>query len=1421
VQSNRGFTLATLVMSIALAGGTEAATITWTGAGGNNSWHTAANWDLGRVPEAGDDVVIPDMTPDVNVTYPPGAVTTINSLTSAEAFTFSGGTLTIEAASTLNGAFAMGNGTLSGAGDVTVNGPMTWNGSGLMSGTGRTIIAAGGSLTLSSTGGMRLSRTLENHSANATWTGGQIQFINGTFSNESDGTFTANPAASFLWFTFGGTSAVNNAGTINKAGAGTWTISGIALNNTGTVNLDAGALTIGGGGTNTTTIDADLGASLNFSASYTHGASSALTGQGTLTFSGGTHTISGSLDTNRIINLNATVNFNAPYTFSGTVNMNGTLGGTGDATITGTMNWTGGEMSGTGKTIIAPAGSLTITNNGGGSVALNRRLENHSPNMTWNATGGFGISNGTTLSNESAGTFTANLGTNFNLGNNGSTFTNAGTFNKVGAGTLGSFAVFVNSGTINLDAGGLNIGGTNTGTIDADAGTTLTLSNMTHDPASALTGQGTLTFAGGPHNIACTLSTDRIINIDGTVNFNAPYTFAGTMNLTGILGILGGSGDLTFTGTMNWTESMIMSGAGRTIIAPTGVLTISGGSGNKTLSRTLENHSPNASWTGTGLNFNFNNGTLSNESDATFTAILPGNLSFGVAGGTNAINNAGTFIKTGAGSLTVNSGIEFNNTGTVNVESGALTLTGGGANSGTIDAEAGTTLTFASSYGHGATSALLGTGRLTFSVGTHDISGTLDTNRIIDIGTPAFFGPTVNFNAPYTFAGTMNLTGILGILGGSGDLTFTGTMNWTESMIMSGAGRTIIAPTGVLTISGGSGNKTLSRTLENHSPNASWTGAGLNINFNNGTLSNESDGTFTAILPGNLSFGVAGGTNAINNAGTFIKTGAGSLTANSGIPFSNPGTLNVQAGVLGLDGGLTNATDTTLTGGTYMVSGILRYPAADIVTNAATIILDGPTSAIQNTSGGNGMANFAMNAANGTFQIRNGRNFALAGGFSNAGQVTIGPGDNTFSATTVNNSGTITKPAGGNGSINASVSQTAGGIIDVQDGVLTLTSLTNFSGTTLTGGTYQTTGTLRFGNADIVDNAANIILDGPASAIEDTLGANALTDLVANAAGGAIQIKNGRNLTLSGNFSNAGQVTIGPGDDALSLPGNYVQTAGFTKLDGGSLDPADLVDIQGGELRGNGPILGNVTNSGTCKPGLTPGSISISGDYTQTTAGTLEAEIGGTTAGTEYDTLSVSGRAILLGTLRVELIDGFEPAIGDTFDIVTGGLISTKFATIDMPTLPNLFGLQLDAQEDALLVHVIDCGPADADGDGVGDACETAPDLSWHTIDGGGATFSSGGQFRVGATIGQPDAGVLAGGEFELVGGFWAAATLEVPSPGDFNGDGSVDLEDFEVLSDCLTGPGLELGIDCSGADVDGDGDVDLLDFANLQALFE
>ncbi len=45
--------------------------------------------------------------------------------------------------------------------------------------------------------------------------------------------------------------------------------------------------------------------------------------------------------------------------------------------------------------------------------------------------------------------------------------------------------------------------------------------------------------------------------------------------------------------------------------------------------------------------------------------------------------------------------------------------------------------------------------------------------------------------------------------------------------------------------------------------------------------------------------------------------------------------------------------------------------------------------------------------------------------------------------------------------------------------------------------------------------------------------------------------------------------------------------------------------------------------------------------------------------------------------------------------------------------------------------------------------------IDWYTIDGGGGT-STGGVYSLSGTIGQPDAGVMSGGNYTVVGGFWS-----------------------------------------------------------------
>ncbi len=86
-------------------------------------------------------------------------------------------------------------------------------------------------------------------------------------------------------------------------------------------------------------------------------------------------------------------------------------------------------------------------------------------------------------------------------------------------------------------------------------------------------------------------------------------------------------------------------------------------------------------------------------------------------------------------------------------------------------------------------------------------------------------------------------------------------------------------------------------------------------------------------------------------------------------------------------------------------------------------------------------------------------------------------------------------------------------------------------------------------------------------------------------------------------------------------------------------------------------------------------------------------------------------------------------------------------------------------------------------------------DISWHTIDGGGG-ISTGGQYIVTGTTGQHDAAYSAGGDYELLGGFWPGEPLCI-----------VDFKHFARFAQYW----LEAGIGLP-ADLYEDDFVDLLD---------
>ncbi len=455
----------------------HAATVSWVG--GSGDWNAPANWSGGALPGPADDVVI-DLPGDLTITHSSGD-DAVQSIQCSESFVLSGGSLSVANATQFSANFNLNGGELTGSGDVTATNTFNWTG-GTMTGAGKTIIPAGATLTI---WGGTLGRELRNHGT-ATWTypGYWLHLAGGTINNH--GAFTINSVQSMYCDGDGGVNAFNNlpGATLTKVGSATIQFrpngGTMPLNNSGTVNVEAGTLSLAGGGVNNATINVAGGATLGMEDSYTYAASSALGGSGTFFLHYGTHTFpAGPQVTVGIITLSAaTLSFTDPmicsqFNFSG-----GTLTGSGDVTATNSFSWSGGTMTGTGKTII-PSGA-TLTMSGG---TLGRELRNEGA-ATWTYPfPGFAIlaMAGGTLNNY--GSFTINNG-QASLYCDGTGGVNAfnnlpgATLTKMGAAQVdfrynGSAMPLNNSGTVNVQGGTMFIEalGDNRGVLNVVQGT--------------------------------------------------------------------------------------------------------------------------------------------------------------------------------------------------------------------------------------------------------------------------------------------------------------------------------------------------------------------------------------------------------------------------------------------------------------------------------------------------------------------------------------------------------------------------------------------------------------------------------------------------------------------------------------------------------------------------------------------------------------------------------------------------------------------------------------------------------------------------------------------------------------------------------------------------------------------------------------
>jgi autotransporter-associated beta strand protein len=167
-------------------------------------------------------------------------------------------------------------------------------------------------------------------------------------------------------------------------------------------------------------------------------------------------------------------------------------------------------------------------------------------------------------------------------------------------------------------------------------------------------------------------------------------------------------------------------------------------------------------------------------------------------------------------------------------------------------------------------------------------------------------------------------------------------------------------------------------------------------------------------------------------------------------------------------------------------------------------------------------------------------------------------------------------------------------------------------------------------------------------------------------------------LGITGNFlANPGGRVTGirkTGLGLLTLSGTNAFTGNIRLLEGkiaidGTTQAAQVVVDAGATLQGVGVIESDVQVSGIVAPGNSIGTLTTD-SLALMDGSTLSMEIGSTSS---FDQLVVIGEFSVDpgATLQILLGDGFEPTIGDEFQLFTFGSFSGQFSNFNVPELQS------------------------------------------------------------------------------------------------------------------------------------------------------
>jgi autotransporter-associated beta strand protein len=439
-------------------------------------------------------------------------------------------------------------------------------------------------------------------------------------------------------------------------------------------------------------------------------------------------------------------------------------------------------------------------------------------------------------------------------------------------------------------------------------------------------------------------------------------------------------------------------------------------------------------------------------------------------------------------------------------------------------------------------------------------------------------GGTVNFPNPYGGAtgnpgSTETGTYLRSILNGqpvnTGGLLDSGTQDINITSKLSGT-------TGTLTVVGTNAQGQVVLGLPTSSANLTNGVSGVTITYNSGVTDNTVMG-ISFFMQNSVMYDLTDG--LLSYTPYFVTTSPLATTANGNLVIGASNLMLGLAGTISGPGGVT-----IQGGGNAQLSAVNTYTGATTINPSGTLLISGIGSIAQSS----GVAN------NGILDIS--RAWAPVGIQSLTGTGQVNLGGQTLVLT--NASGTFSGTIVDGGSFNV-----AGGSLALAGGSFNFAGIGTYTGGTyVMGGSFQLSGTLN-GGVSVGPGGSFTISPG---GLLNNAGGTALNNGVLSVGG-----------TMVGDLLNYG------------IAGNTGTIAGNV-LNNGALavnGPVTGSVFNNGMLSGTGTIAGNVINAGTMAPGNSIGTLNISGNYLNTSAGNYTAEV----SATQSDKINVGGTATLQG----------------------------------------------------------------------------------------------------------------------------------------------------------------------------------------------